>query len=51
MILMNVVLWLPRYHAQQSESEVSEPKPENPLEKWKDFVGKEQLWNILRFQT
>lgn len=29
----------------------SEPKPENPLEKWRHFVGKEQLWRILCFQT
>lgn len=29
----------------------SEPKPENPLEKWRRFVGKEQLWRILCFQT
>lgn len=31
----------------------SEPKPENPLEKWRRFVGKEQLWRICvsRHQT
>lgn len=51
MILRNVVLWLPRYNVQQSESEVSEPKPENALEEQRDFVGKEQVWNILHFQT
>lgn len=43
MILRNVVLWLPRYNVQQSESEVSEPKPENALEEQRDFVGKEQV--------
>lgn len=49
LILMNVVLWLPRCCTQEPEPEIPEPKPENPLEKQRDFVGKEQLRSIWSF--